>query len=170
MTYVSTPRTGALPKQKSSKRFGRMAAAVAVVVAAGAAIATGIAVNQTDPTPATQSIYTDQLELLRAEAWDLSGGQAIQNRADQVHLGRAPAIGAQSLNRAEATQNLVNRGLIPAATLEPSVNPADRGMVQRAEAANTAGSTLVDSSEQSSGEVFGTPEVNTFVEQPNGPK
>lgn len=154
-----------------------MAAAVAVVVAAGAAIATGIAVNQSETTPlATQSIYTEQLELLKAETFAQPGVQAAPdraemtqdlvnrglvpaatleptlNRADQVHRGRAPAIGTQQPTGAQVTEDLVNRGLVPAAALEPAESP------------------LFDSPENWYSEVIGASETTPFVEQPGGPK
>lgn len=125
MTHVSTPQAGAFGR-KRTRSFGPIVAAVAIVVAAGAAVATGIALSEPEATSiGTESIYGN-LEALKYA----SPPAPAPNRADQVHRGRTPAIeGAAGVDTSTATgqqtpiDELVQEGRVPGGAIPAGTQP-----------------------------------------------
>lgn len=93
MTYVSTPRSGALPRRRVFKpgSFG----AIAIVIGMGAAIAGGIAISNDDTQPAPASVSTSGDTFTKQR----EGGTAGQstNSADQAHLNRGTDLARQGV-------------------------------------------------------------------------
>lgn len=116
MTSVSAPTTGTVSKGRS-QGFGPIVGAVALVLAAGAAIATGIAVNSGDTTPAAESVYLNDLEALR----HTSPGEAQAAAADEVLRGKVSGQSAPDLTTYEG---LVAAGIIPSAYEATTPAPA----------------------------------------------
>lgn len=115
MTTVSTPRSGALPRQRA-RNLGSVGAIVFVLVA-GAAVALGIAVSSDDaPTPAHPAGRTS------TEVSDVRGEPAPVDSADKGYV-----IAGTELAQRETIERAVARGLIPEKALADSAQPpADR--------------------------------------------
>lgn len=96
MTTVSTPNTGALPRRRVFKP-GSLGA-IALVVAVGAAIAGGIAVNNDEAAPAVATV-TPSADTFTKQR-EASVAQPTTNSADTVHMNRAPAATIDSADRA----------------------------------------------------------------------
>lgn len=145
-----------------------MVGAVALVLAAGAAIATGIAVTSGDTTPATQSIYLNDLEAL------LNENPAVSNaaRADAVHTGRISVSTAPDLSTYEG---LVAAGIIPEA-FEPATDLSTyeglvaAGIIPEAFDETTSGTTNPELDHFRSINVVPEPTPAPFAEQPGGPR
>ncbi|HEX9847267.1 MAG TPA: hypothetical protein VGB33_02490 [Acidimicrobiia bacterium] len=97
MTHVSTPNTGAFPKSGSTWNIRAMAGAIALTVAAGAAIATGVFISQQDESAsaagsAATSFSGERMERLLADkaALEQSDGASSSLLEDWVRYGYVP--------------------------------------------------------------------------------
>ena len=93
MTYVSTPRSGAVPRRRVFRpgSFG----AIALVIGVGAAIAGGIAVTSDEAQPASATVSTSGDTFTKQR----EGGAAGQstNSADRAHLNRGTDLARQGV-------------------------------------------------------------------------
>jgi hypothetical protein len=128
MTQV-TATTGALPRQ-GSRKPGSIIGAVVLVVGAGAAIATGIAVTSDDVAQPSGNTFAQARE---AQVQALPRPQGGIDSADRAHLNRI-AMGAAAAAGGWAypttMDGLVNSGLVPGGNTN-TINPADRAHFHR---------------------------------------